>query len=100
MSDHTQQQALRVLMVEDSANDAELIVDTLTEGGFVVDCLRLMQIRAVPYTDRLIQKAVNRLALVFDVAVNHTFGVGVSAIRPLPAAGSRRTKVNEHANQR
>ncbi len=41
MSDHTQQQALRVLMVEDSADDAELIVDTLTEGGLVVDCLRV-----------------------------------------------------------
>jgi len=40
-SDHTQQQALRVLMVEDSADDAELIVETLTDGGLVVDCLRV-----------------------------------------------------------
>ena len=35
------QKMLRVLMVGDSADDAELIVDTLTEGGFVVDCLRV-----------------------------------------------------------
>ena len=56
MSDHTQQQALRVLMVEDSADDAELIVDTPTEGGCVVDCLRrLMPIRALPYTNGLMQ---------------------------------------------
>ena len=33
--------SLRVLMVEDSADDAELIVNTLTEGGLVVDCLRV-----------------------------------------------------------
>jgi len=51
MSDHTQQPALRVLMVEDSADDAELILDTLTEGGFVVDCLRRKHIRALPYTN-------------------------------------------------
>jgi hypothetical protein len=43
-------------MVEDSADDAELIVDTPTEGGFVVDCLRrLMPIRALPYTNGLMQ---------------------------------------------
>lgn len=41
MPDPTQQQTLRVLMVEDSADDAELIVDALIEGGFVVDCLRV-----------------------------------------------------------
>jgi hypothetical protein len=51
MSDRTQQQALRVLMVEDSADDAKLIVDTLTEGGLVVDCLRLLHIRVLPYTN-------------------------------------------------
>ena len=33
MPDRTQQKALRVLMVEDSADDAELIVDNLTEDG-------------------------------------------------------------------
>lgn len=31
----------RVLMVEDSVDDADLIVATLTEGGLVVDCLRV-----------------------------------------------------------
>lgn len=39
------------LMVEDSADGAERIVDTLTEDGFVVDCLRLKHIRALPYTN-------------------------------------------------
>ena len=37
----TPQHSLRVLMVEDSADDAELVVNTLTEGGLVVDCLRV-----------------------------------------------------------
>ena len=43
MPERTQQQTLHVLMVEDSADDAELIVNTLTEGGFAHDCLRFMQ---------------------------------------------------------
>ncbi len=32
---------MRVLMVEDSADDAELTLDVLREGGFDVDCLRV-----------------------------------------------------------
>jgi hypothetical protein len=39
-------------MVEDSADDAELIVNTLTGDGLVVDCLRIVPIRALPYTSR------------------------------------------------
>ncbi len=36
-----EQKTLRVLMIEDSANDAELTLDALRQGGFAVDCLRV-----------------------------------------------------------
>jgi len=42
----------RVMRVEDSADNAELIVNTLTGKGLVVNCLRIAHIRALPYTSR------------------------------------------------
>ena len=41
MPDMMEQKMLRVLMVEDSTDDADLILDTLRDGGFGVDCLRV-----------------------------------------------------------
>ena len=41
MPDKMEQKRLHVLMVEDSADDAELTLDALRDGGFDVDCLRV-----------------------------------------------------------
>ncbi len=41
MPDKVEPKMLRVLMVEDSADDAELTLDALKAGGFEVDCLRV-----------------------------------------------------------
>jgi two-component system, NarL family, sensor histidine kinase UhpB len=76
MNDQMEKKALRVLMVEDSADDAELILEALRDGGFNADSLRVE-------TEEAMRNALaggNWDVVLSDYSLPHFSGDGALAV--------------------